>query len=110
MSTELIALISHGTWILVSKSSNANGVGNKWIVKLKHKADGSVKLTDKSCWMKQGIKKKAANLQLLRGSHLPKQKGMQQQGTPRPPEKVEDYWISSRTEQLVHQNSAGKPT
>lgn len=44
------------------------------------------------------------------GSHIPKQKGKQQQGTPHPPEKFEDYWISSRTEQLVHQNSARKPT
>lgn len=60
----------------------------------------------------RGLKKKTEGCKLaaIMGSHIPKQKGRHQQGTPHPPEKLEDYWISSRTEQLVHQNSARKPT
>jgi histone deacetylase 1/2 len=38
MTAELTTLISHGTWI--PKPPNANVIGNKWVFKLKHKADG----------------------------------------------------------------------
>jgi hypothetical protein len=42
MSTELIALMKHGTWDLVPSPSNCNPVGCKWVFRVKRKADGSV--------------------------------------------------------------------
>uniref|UniRef100_A0A2N9JAR7 Reverse transcriptase Ty1/copia-type domain-containing protein n=1 Tax=Fagus sylvatica TaxID=28930 RepID=A0A2N9JAR7_FAGSY len=42
MSTELTALMKHGTWDLVPSPSNCNPVGCKWVFRVKRKADGSV--------------------------------------------------------------------
>lgn len=42
MASEFNALVVNGTWSLVPKNSAQNLVGNKWIFKVKRKADGSV--------------------------------------------------------------------
>ena len=42
MSTELTALMKHGTWDLVLPPSNYTPVGCKWVFRVKRHADGSV--------------------------------------------------------------------
>ena len=42
MSSELTALMRHGTWDLVPPSINCHPVGCKWVFRVKRKADGSV--------------------------------------------------------------------
>ncbi|KAL6315489.1 hypothetical protein AAG906_000783 [Vitis piasezkii] len=42
MSTELTALMKHGTWDLVPTPPNCTPVGCKWVFRVKRKADGSV--------------------------------------------------------------------
>ena len=42
MSTELTALMKHGTWDLVLPPSNCTPVGCKWVFRVKRHADGSV--------------------------------------------------------------------
>ena len=42
MSTELTALMKHGTWDLVPPLPNCTPVGCKWVFRVKRKADGSV--------------------------------------------------------------------
>jgi hypothetical protein len=42
MSTELLALISNGTWTLCPRPHNQHVIHNKWVYKIKRKADGSV--------------------------------------------------------------------
>ena len=42
MSTELTALMKHGTWDLVLPPSNFTPVGCKWVFRVKRHADGSV--------------------------------------------------------------------
>ena len=42
MSTELTALMKHGTWDLVLPPSNCTSVGCKWVFRVKRHADGSV--------------------------------------------------------------------
>ena len=42
MSTELTALMKHGTWDLVPTPPNCTPVGYKWVFRVKRKADGSV--------------------------------------------------------------------
>ncbi|KAL6319902.1 hypothetical protein AAG906_036975 [Vitis piasezkii] len=42
MSSELTALMKHGTWDLVSIPLNYNPVGCKWVFRIKRKPDGSV--------------------------------------------------------------------
>ena len=41
MSSELTALMRHGTWDLVPPPKNCNPVGCKWVFRIKRKADGS---------------------------------------------------------------------
>ena len=42
MSTELTALMKHGTWDLVLPPSNCTPVSYKWVFRVKRHADGSV--------------------------------------------------------------------
>ena len=42
MSDELVALMRHGTWDLVSSPKNCNPVGCKWVFLMKRKSDGLV--------------------------------------------------------------------
>lgn len=42
MSTEITALMKHGTWDLVLPTADCKPVGCKWIFRVKRKADGSV--------------------------------------------------------------------
>ena len=42
MSSELTALMRHGTWDLVPPPKNCNPVGCKWVFRIKRKADGSI--------------------------------------------------------------------
>ena len=42
MSTELTALMKHGTWDLVLPPSNCTPVGCKWVLRVKRHVDGSV--------------------------------------------------------------------
>lgn len=42
MAEEFNALIKTGTWTLVPKTPSMNIVGAKWVICIKHKADGSV--------------------------------------------------------------------
>jgi hypothetical protein len=42
MSSELTALMSHGTWDLIPLPKDCKPVGCKWIFRIKRKADGSV--------------------------------------------------------------------
>jgi hypothetical protein len=43
MKLDYDALISNGTWTLCSRPPHHNIIRNKWVYKIKHKADGSVK-------------------------------------------------------------------
>ena len=42
MLDELISLMCHGTWDLVSLPKNCNPVGCKWVFHVKQNSDGSV--------------------------------------------------------------------
>lgn len=42
MNKELEALHSNGTWDLIDLPPNVKPIGNKWVYKIKHKADGSI--------------------------------------------------------------------
>ncbi|MCH79609.1 retrovirus-related Pol polyprotein from transposon TNT 1-94 [Trifolium medium] len=42
MDTELKALHQNRTWIYVDKPAHVTPIGNKWVYKIKHKADGSI--------------------------------------------------------------------
>ena len=42
MSSELTALMRHGTWDLVPPPKNCNPMGCKWVFRIKKKADGSM--------------------------------------------------------------------
>ena len=42
MSEELMALMRHGTWVLVSPPKHCNPIGCKWVFRVKRKADGSI--------------------------------------------------------------------
>jgi len=42
MSNELVALEENKTWTLVDLPPNVKPIGNKWVFKIKHHADGSV--------------------------------------------------------------------
>ena len=42
MKFEVDALERNGTWILVDLPENVNPIGNKWVYKVKYRADGSV--------------------------------------------------------------------
>jgi len=42
MSSELIALMSHGTWDLIPPPKDCKPVGCKWVFRIKRKADGSI--------------------------------------------------------------------
>jgi hypothetical protein len=42
MQSEINALNHNKTWILVDKAPHMKPIGNKWVYKIKHKADGSV--------------------------------------------------------------------
>ena len=42
MSSELTALMSHGTWDLIPPPKDCKPVGCKWVFRIKRKADGSV--------------------------------------------------------------------
>ena len=42
MSEELMALMRHGTWALVSPPKHCNPIGCKWVFWVKRKADGSI--------------------------------------------------------------------
>ena len=43
MKFEVDALERNGTWILVDLSENVKPIGNKWVYKVKYRADGSIK-------------------------------------------------------------------
>ena len=43
MNAKIEALEANHTWILTDLTSNKFAIGCKWVYKLKHKADGSVK-------------------------------------------------------------------
>jgi hypothetical protein len=42
MNSEIDALRQNNTWILVDKAPHMKPIGNKWVYKIKHKADGTV--------------------------------------------------------------------
>ncbi len=42
MKAEFEALLSNGTWTLCSRPPNQHVIHNKWVYKIKRKADGSV--------------------------------------------------------------------
>ena len=42
MSSELTALMSHGTWDLIPPPKDCKPVGCKWVFRIKRKVDGSV--------------------------------------------------------------------
>lgn len=43
MKTELDALAANETWLQVGKPPHAKPIGRKWVYKVKHKVDGSIK-------------------------------------------------------------------
>ena len=53
MSTELTALMQHGTWDKVLPPSNCTPVGCKWVFRVKRDADGSVDIF-KACLVAKG--------------------------------------------------------
>ena len=42
MAAEFNALVANGTWTLVPSSHSQNVVGNKWVFRVKRKANGTV--------------------------------------------------------------------
>ena len=44
MKFELDALERNGTWILVDLPENVKPIGNKWVYKVKYRADGSIEI------------------------------------------------------------------
>jgi hypothetical protein len=42
MNSELEDLSKTGTWMIVNMPPNVRPIGNKWVYKIKHKADGSI--------------------------------------------------------------------
>jgi hypothetical protein len=42
MNDELEALTKTGTWIFVDLPPLVKSIGNKWVYKVKHKADGTI--------------------------------------------------------------------
>jgi hypothetical protein len=42
MKDELAALAKNGTWEIVDLPPNVKPIGNRWVYKVKHKADGSI--------------------------------------------------------------------
>lgn len=42
MSQEIKTLHDNSTWTLIPKPGHANVIANKWIYRIKHKADGTI--------------------------------------------------------------------
>ncbi|PKA49505.1 Retrovirus-related Pol polyprotein from transposon TNT 1-94 [Apostasia shenzhenica] len=60
MTTEFDALLRNGTWDLIPRTLSMNVVRCKWVYKLKHQADGSIKryktrLVAKGCHQQPGL-------------------------------------------------------
>ncbi|GKV30529.1 hypothetical protein SLEP1_g39332 [Rubroshorea leprosula] len=53
MNEELQALLQHGTWELVPRPKKKNVIGCKWVYKIKHKFDGTIKRF-KACLVAKG--------------------------------------------------------
>jgi hypothetical protein len=69
MSSELIVLMSHNTWHLVSPPLQCNIVGCKWVFRVKRHADGSMdrfkaRLVAKGFHQRPGLDYKETSVQL----------------------------------------------